>query len=80
MFGVKATESFSAEPSNSCRASRELTSLAGQQMKSGVEHRGSTIYYKQFYQSQQKVCIMENKKKSPKISLLANKDVNNHTR
>lgn len=60
MFSVKATEFFSAEPSNSCRASWELTSLlAGQQMKSGVEHRGSTIYYKQFYQSQHKVCFMK---------------------
>lgn len=60
MFSVKATELFSAEPSNSRWVSWELTSLAGQQMKSGVEHRGSTIYYKQFYQSQQKVCCLKN--------------------
>lgn len=42
----------------------EMPCLAGQQMKSGIEHRGSTIYSKYFYQPQQKLHFIKDKKKS----------------
>jgi hypothetical protein len=60
----------SAEPSNSFRASWGMTSHAGQYIKSGVEHRGSTIYSNAFNSlSKKKKLFHEENKSSTYLSL-----------
>lgn len=60
-----------AEPSTSSRGILGDGSCAGQHMKSGVEHRESTIYCEQFSQPQQNL-FHERKKKKLQYTSLCN--------